>query len=169
MNKPIVSLRAIEPEDLNILYQIENDEELWDVGVTNVPYSRYTLHNYIAQSAGDIYSDRQVRLMIENETREIIGIVDIVNFNPQHLRAEIGIVIQKPWRNKHYATATLDKLVNYAQKVLHLHQLYACIASSNEVSLALFKNCGFQRSAILREWLFDGYQYHDVVLVQKKI
>ena len=76
MNKPIVSLRAIEPEDLNILYQIENDEELWDVGVTNVPYSRYTLHNYIAQSAGDIYSDRQVRLMIENETREIIGIVE---------------------------------------------------------------------------------------------
>ena len=43
-----VSLRAIEPEDLDLLYRIENDRNLWNVGTTNVPYSRYTLHDYIA-------------------------------------------------------------------------------------------------------------------------
>ena len=42
---PAIRLRAIEPEDLDLLYQIENDSSLWDVGTTNVPYSRYTLHD----------------------------------------------------------------------------------------------------------------------------
>ena len=31
-----MKLRAIEPEDLDLLYQIENDQSLWKVGATNV-------------------------------------------------------------------------------------------------------------------------------------
>ena len=41
----IVRLRAMEPEDLDFLYAMENDKEVWDVGCTNVPYSRYVLHD----------------------------------------------------------------------------------------------------------------------------
>ena len=80
-------LRAIEPEDLDLLYQIENDQSLWKVGTTNVPYSRYTLHDYIASSSDDIYADRQVRMIVENDEGETVGIVDLVQFSPEHLRA----------------------------------------------------------------------------------
>ena len=61
---PTVNLRALEPEDLDLLYRIENDDELWAVGVTNVPYSRYLLHDFVSSSSGDIYTDKQVRLII---------------------------------------------------------------------------------------------------------
>ena len=61
-----VRLRALEPEDLELLYHIENDRQLWDVGTTNVPYSRYVLHDYIANASGNIYNDGEVRLIIEN-------------------------------------------------------------------------------------------------------
>ena len=91
---PQIDLRAMEPEDLDLLYKVENDVSLWGVGVTNVPYSRYTLHNYIANAVGDIYTDKQVRLMIENQNHETVGIVDITDFDPRHMRAELGIVIQ---------------------------------------------------------------------------
>lgn len=47
-----IRLRALEPEDLDMLYEIENDRSLWNVGATNVPYSRYTLHDYIAHFQG---------------------------------------------------------------------------------------------------------------------
>ena len=67
---PPVHLRAIEPEDLDLLYRIENDRSLWNVGTSNVPYSRYTLHDYIANASDDIYADRQVRMMVENEAGE---------------------------------------------------------------------------------------------------
>ena len=62
----------MEPEDLDLLYKIENDESLWSVSTTNVPYSRYVLHDYIANSKNDIFADNQVRLIIETDDRKAI-------------------------------------------------------------------------------------------------
>ena len=95
-----VRLRAMEPEDLDMLYHIENDRSLWNISATNVPYSRYALHNYIADAKNDIYIDGQLRMMIENREQEIVGVIDLVNFDPKHQRAEMGIIIMKPFRQK---------------------------------------------------------------------
>ena len=91
---PKVHLRAIEPEDLDLLYRIENDVKLWNVGTTNVPYSRYTLHDYVANASDDIYTDRQVRLMVEDASGAVVGIADIVNFDPGNCRAEVGLIMR---------------------------------------------------------------------------
>ena len=162
-----VALRAIEPEDLDLLYQIENDQSLWQVGTTNVPYSRYTLHDYIATSSDDIYADRQVRLIIENAEHQTVGICDIVRFDPQHLRAEAGIVVMKPYRQQGYALAAMQQLCRYALTVLHLHQLYAVVASHNAAALQLFRKAGFEQGIQLRDWLFDGHNYADAVVLQR--
>ena len=167
MKQTNVTLRAMEPEDLELLYRIENDTTLWNVGATNVPYSRYALHDFIANSSSDIYRDRQVRLMIENAEHETIGIVDVVNFDPQHIRAEIGIVILGAYRNKGYGIRTLSQIEDYARNVLHLHQIYAIIEASNAVSIRLFNSLHYEQSARLRDWLFDGKTFHDALLVQK--
>ena len=162
-----ITLRAIEPEDLDLLYQIENDQQLWHVGATNVPYSRYTLHDYIATSADDIYADRQVRLIIENAEHQTVGICDIVRFEPQHLRAEAGIVIMKPFRQQGYAEAAIGQLANYALTILHLHQLYAVVAAGNKAALKLFRKAGFAHETELHDWLFDGHNYTDAVVMQR--
>lgn len=162
-----VFLRAMEPEDLDLLYRIENDEELWCVGSTNVPYSRYLLHDFIAESKGDIYADRQVRLVVENECHEVVGMADIVNFEPKHLRAEVGIVILQSQRRHGYASSALQCLHDYVGATLHLHQLYAVVAADNEASLSLFRHAGYQASMQLKEWLYDGTSYVDGVVMQK--
>lgn len=59
------------------------------------PYSRYVLHDFIANSTCDIYKDGQVRWAIENEEGEVVGMIDLTNFDPHHSRAETGIVIAK--------------------------------------------------------------------------
>ena len=100
-----VRLRAMEPEDLDMLYHIENDRSLWNISATNVPYSRYALHNYIADAKNDIYIDGQLRMMIENREQEIVGVIDLVNFDPKHQRAEMGIIIMKPFRQKRLCTS----------------------------------------------------------------
>ena len=163
----MIKLRALEPEDLDILYMIENDTGLWNVGTTNVPYSRYTLHEYIARATNDIYTDRQVRLMAENEADEVVGIVDLVNFDPQHQRAELGIVIMNDYRRKGYATAAVEEILHYAQRILHLHQLYAIVDKQNTAAFLLFKKTAFQESATLEQWLFDGQAYRDALLLQR--
>lgn len=161
-----VVLRAMEPEDLDLLYQIENDTKLWNIGLTNVPYSRYVLHDYIATSSGDIYTDKQVRLIIENEERQTIGLVDIMNFNPQNRRAEMGIVVQEAFRQKGYGKDAIQKVMRYAKEVLHLHQLYVVVNSSQKLTIGLFLRMGFKETCQLTDWLYDGEVYHDATLLQ---
>lgn len=161
-----VVLRAMEPEDLDLLYQIENDTKLWNIGLTNVPYSRYVLHDYIATSSGDIYTDKQVRLIIENEEHQTIGLVDIMNFNPQNRRAEMGIVVQEAFRQKGYGKDAIQKVMRYAKEVLHLHQLYVVVNSSQKLTIRLFLRMGFKETCQLKDWLYDGEVYHDATLLQ---
>lgn len=163
---PFVHLRAIEPEDLDSLYAIENDTSLWNVGATSVPYSRYTLYEYIANSKNDIYTDRQVRMMIENDQRQVVGIVDLINYDPKHQRAEVGIVIKNAFRSKGYGQAAIMEIKSYALNILHLHQLYACVNEDNAISKLLFEKCGFVKACELKDWLLDGKAYRKALLMQ---
>ena len=162
-----VNLRAIEPEDLDLLYRIENDTALWNIGTSNVPYSRYLLHDYVAHATADIYTDRQARLMVDNAEEQTVGIADLVNFDPSNRRAEVGLIILNEHRRKGYATSALQQLCDYARRVLHLHQLYAYVDVRNEASLALFRKAGFTAAVRMPDWLCDGDSYHDAWLVQR--
>lgn len=162
-----ILLRALEPEDLDILYRIENNHELWNVGVSNVPYSRFVLRQYLANNSGDIYTDGQVRLMIEDAEGHVVGIADLVNFDPRHQRAEVGIVIAAPYRRQGFAFEALRQLAEYARRVVHLHQLYAIVDSSNSPSMALFTKAGYEKTAEMSDWLFDGHSYRSASLLQK--
>jgi diamine N-acetyltransferase len=164
---PKVRLRAMEPEDLDMLYRIENDTQLWDVGSTNVPYSRYTLHDFIAHSSNDIYADRQVRLIVEDEQGNTVGLVDLINYDPRHNRAEVGIVIVQPARRKGYAQAAMASLHHYASGILHLHQLYVVISVTGADARHLFSNMGYRETAVMSDWLFDGHVYNDAIMMQK--
>lgn len=162
-----IRLRAIEPEDLDLLYRVENDRELWGIGLSNVPYSRYALHDYVANAMNDIYTDGQVRLMVETEDGEVIGIVDIVNFDAKNCRAEVGLVIERKYRCQGYASQVLRLLDEYAVTGLHLHQLYAFVPSDNNPSISLFGKQGYSTSTELPDWLYDGRVYHPALLMQK--
>lgn len=164
-----VTLRAMEPEDLDLLYRIENDDSLWNVGITNVPYSRYILRDFIASSTGDIYKDGQVRLIIENIEHKVVGIVDIVNFDARNCRAEVGIVIESQHRRKGYATEALSLIADYSHNVLHLHQLYAIVCKDNIASIALFSKAGYKLTAEMTDWLYTGKEYVSAQLLQKPL
>ena len=41
-----IKLRALEKEDLDFLYQIENNESFWQVSNTQTPFSKYMLKLY---------------------------------------------------------------------------------------------------------------------------
>ena len=161
-----VMLRAMEPEDLDVLYQIENDRSLWNIGSTNVPYSRYALHNYIADAKNDIYIDGQLRLMIENEAQEAVGVIDLVGFDPKNQRAELGIIIMRRFRQQGYAHAAISKLIDYTRNVLHLRQIYAVVDVGNAVSYHCLSSLGFSDGSILKEWLYCDGEYKDARIMQ---
>jgi diamine N-acetyltransferase len=165
---PNLFLRALEPEDLDFVYSIENDQNMWKVSNTHTPYSRFLVRQYLENAQQDIYEAKQLRLAIcKNNTEEAIGLIDLFDFDPKNNRAGMGIIIQNISNRGHgYGAESLDLLVNYSFKQLNLHQLYANIGTENEPSLKLFSTFGFQICGIKKEWNLIENSYHDEALFQ---
>lgn len=163
-----IDLRALEPSDLDFLYAIENDGDYWEVSSTQTPFSKYILKKYLANAHQDIYEAKQLRLVIENnKTNKTIGLVDLFDFNPQHQRAGIGILVAKEHQNKGYAFQALQIFIEYAFTKLNLHQLYANIPGDNVQSMALFKKLQFHKIGIQKDWVLSDDNFKDVHLYQK--
>ena len=72
-----IYLRALEPEDLEFIYKIENNESVWEVSNTQTPYSRFLIRQYLENAHQDIYEAKQLRLAIcLNDTFEAVGLID---------------------------------------------------------------------------------------------
>lgn len=160
-------LRPLEPEDLELLYQWENDTTLWGYSGATVPYSRYLLKQYIESATSDIYQDRQLRLMIDDrEENTTVGIIDLYDFDPSNARAGVGILIAPTMQQRGYATEALTLLVQYAFTHLQLHQLYAHVAATNLPSNRLFSHIKFTPTATLKQWCKTPQGYVDIVVYQ---
>lgn len=163
----IVSLRSPEPEDLELMYTMENDTTLWSAGNATLPYSRYTLRAYLEQSNQDLITERQARFVIETAEGERAGMIDLADYDPINSRAEVCIGILGSYRGKGIATHALQLLCSYAAGRLHLHQLYAYVPVWNEESIKLFEKCGFTGNVTLKDWIRGKEGYSDVILMQK--
>ena len=163
-----IRLRAIEPEDLELLYEWENSGTYWVISNTVAPFSRFTLKRYIENSHKNIYETGQLRLMIDQiEDNLTIGTIDIFEFDPFHKRAGIGILIaNESYRRKGYASMSLICLINYCFKTLQLHQLYCHILANNRESLELFKKHGFIQTGIKKDWILTDKGYLDEYIFQ---
>jgi diamine N-acetyltransferase len=162
-----LNLRALEPEDLEFLYQIENNESFWEVSHTQTPFSKYLLKQYLENVHLDIYQSKQLRLLIEEKsTKKQIGMIDLFDFNPQHKRAGIGILIHPDFQNKGFASEALFLLINYSFTHLQLHQLFANITSDNNKSLALFNKHNFVKIGVKKEWILSEGKFKDEMLFQ---
>ncbi len=163
-----ITFRALEPIDVDTLYQWENDPDVWHVGNTVAPYSRKLLWEYIDTYEADIFKSRQLRFMIEtNEPKQPIGTIDLFDFDPVNSRCGIGILVIPPFRRMGIAEEGLRLIADYCRLRLSLHQLYCIISSSNQASRRLFESVGFSISGRLRSWLREGGAYGDAYIYQK--
>ncbi len=149
-----IYLRALEPEDLEVLFTIENDESFWHLSDTRTPFSKAALTSYIKAAKSDIFEAKQLRLAIcKNGNQSLLGFVDLFDFDPYHSRAGVGIIIHnKEYRQKGYALESLELVLQYAKTHIGLHQIYANILENNKASLALFEKMGFQLAGKKVDW-----------------
>jgi len=165
-----IKLRALEPTDVEILYHWENDDKIWHLSNTVTPFSRFDLEQYVISSQQDIFTTKQLRLMIDKidkgNQKITIGSIDLFDFDPANKRAGIGILIVKEERRKGYASEVLELLLEYCFKILHLHQVYCNITINNTASLNLFKKHNFKIVGIKKEWLHIKDKWMDEYILQ---
>ena len=228
LQSPTVNLRPLESADLPLMYKLENDTRLWDTTSAVQPLSRGTIGRFINASTGDIYKDRQLRLVIEinhsvledrkqgtakkpqasmpkasqrlssavgkagadterkseseaanlkpqieiegiSQIPTSVGFIDLTNFSPRHQRAEVGICLLPEYQQKRIGTEALRLMEDYAAQMLHIHQLYAYINPTNEISTRLFSSAGYRLVGTLRDWVKTSSGYAPIDIRQKKI
>lgn len=160
-------LRALEPSDIDFLYDLENDETLWEISQTQKPFSRAILQEYLQNATQSIYQSQQLRLAIVSKMEmALVGCVDLYEFDPKNKRAGIGIVLLPEYRKKGLASEALILLIRYAFHYLDLHQLFAEISQDNLPSIQLFKKVGFSYVGTKKDWIYSKGEYKDVGIYQ---
>jgi len=168
LSNHLIKLRAIEAEDLDMLYIWENDTSLWRYGNNIAPFSRKLLLDYIDNYDGDIFKSHQLRFMIVSvDTDTPVGMIDLYDFDPVNRRAGVGIMIDAAQQSRGYARGALSLLCQYCHERIGMHQLYATIAIDNAPSIALFHDCKFKTCGRLRSWQRQGESYVDAYILQR--
>ncbi len=163
-----IFLRAPEPNDAQYIYDCENYTENWHSGKISSPISMATIEQHIENSANDIFTTKQFRfIIVQKGNKKIVGIADIYDYDPLHMRAAVGIIIF-PEENKKqgFASQTLILLKKYCFDFLRLHQIYCEIADNNKASIALFTKANFLKSGTKKNWINTVNGFIDVSYYQ---
>ena len=169
LQKNNISLRAPEPQDLDFLFQMENDQKMWHLSNMLTPFSRFDLEQFIMLSDKDIFATKQARFIIEKMEENVnvqVGAVDLFDFEPQHKRAGVGIMVIEAERKQGIASKAIDLLVDYSFNILGLHQLFCNIEKTNPESIDLFKKKGFEIVGVKKDWNFRNNEWIDEYLLQ---
>ena len=166
-----IHVRALEPEDADLLYEWENDPDVWRVSNVHLPFSKDTLKQFVKNFQYDIYQSKQVRWMIdlvsENHSTPI-GTIDLFDFDAQNRRVGIGILIKEDeHRRKGYASDALEIVIDYCFNILHLNQVHCSVPVYNKASLQLFKKQKFIQTGERKKWLFENGVWIDEIFMQR--
>ena len=163
-----IYLRALESSDLELLYVSENDSSVWRVSNTLTPFSKDILELYLHAAHQDIYTNKQLRLMIcLNHSQTPIGTIDLFEFDPMHLRVGVGVLIFEEFRKNGYAYEAIELIKEYVKNTLLMNQVFCNISSSNSESIKLFEKCGFQLIGVKKQWnQISRNQFEDELMFQ---
>jgi diamine N-acetyltransferase len=163
-----IYLRALEPNDLDFLYELENNTSIWEISGTTAPYSKHVLQKYLDNAHRDIYDVKQLRMCICDSEDRVIGLIDLFDFDPKNRRAGLGLVIREEAdRNKGLGAEAISLMCKYAFAILNVHQIYANVAKDNEASIYLFTKLGFKEIGTKKDWIAYGNTFKDEILFQK--
>ena len=159
-------LRALEPSDLPWLYALENEEELWHLGVSKEPWSKHVLEQYISNQPGNLLRDGQLRMVLEIQG-QLHGAVDLYDYDPFTRKAGIGIALDAESSGKGIAKPVAERLIQYAMGTLGLSMVYAVVPVDNEPSNRLFTSLAFEASGSLKQWLLKDGAHVDATIYQR--
>ena len=155
-----IKLRAVEPEDVDFLLDCESDRRNARWSDYRAPFSRNQLLTYALTYDADPFASGNLRLVIETEDKNRVGILDLYNISDKDSKAYIGICIHSDFRRQKYGISALNELIIYARERLGLNQLVAKVAETNLAGLQLFTTSGFISIATLPSWHRIGSCFH---------
>lgn len=161
----IVTLRAIEKNDLDLLHKWSNDPEIqYVLGGWHAPSSMANMEDWLKRISSD---DRNLRLAIDHPELGLIGMANLVDINWKDKNAFHGMLLgDKEIRGKGIGVDVVFAVMKYAFDELGLNRLDGSIIDYNDASKVLYlKKCGWKVEGVSRQWYWRKNQYWDKLLV----
>jgi RimJ/RimL family protein N-acetyltransferase len=162
----LVTLRAIELNDLTLLNEWANDPVLWDMlGGWHFPYSKHNTENWIKNINNN--DNKNQIFAIDTKEHGLIGTANLVNIDWKNKNAFHGVMLgNKKTHGKGYAQDSVMTVMKYAFEELGLNRLDGDMIEYNRQSINFYqKRCGWEIEGIKKEWFFRKGKFHDKVVV----
>ena len=157
LRKPLIT-------DLNQILDWEND--LITNNHTDFPvfYTPSQVEDYL-NSDHDLLSQNQIRYIIDYNNTPL-GCIDLYDFNLVNSRAGVGIYIDPNFRNKGFASKSIELIKSISTDQYFISSLYADIMVENIASIKVFEKLGFIKTGTKKNWIRKQDSYLDVFFYQ---
>lgn len=161
-----IKLRELSKHDIPELNRWRNDPAVTEQLGANFHYIDQSIdENWFADYQKSRH--QHVRLSIINaETDEYIGNVNLTNIHPINRCAEFSIVIGNPnYWGKGIGTQAGIKMLEHAFQNLNLHRVYLYVLTENQRAIRLYERMGLKSEGISRQAVFKNGRYLDLAVM----
>lgn len=164
-----IYFRTLTSDDVSVMMAWENNPDNWKISSTTKAYSRAQIEEFVGLNQ-DIFIHSQLRLIIcLTDTNEIIGNMDLFDFEPEHKRVGVGILIDEKYRNKGLANESIQLIEEYCKIILDVKNIFCNILTDNTKSIKLFEKNNFKRICLKPNWHQYAGEWFDECMYLKEL
>lgn len=154
-----IKLRPLEREDLRFVHQLDNNANIMRYWFEE-PYEAFVELRDLYDK--HIHDQSERRFVIEYQA-EKVGLVELVEINHVHRRAEFQIIIDPQYQGKGLANKAARLAMDYGFSVLNLYKLYLIVDKENLKAIHIYSKLGFETEGILKHEFFINGSYRDTL------
>ncbi|EXG83685.1 acetyltransferase, ribosomal protein N-acetylase [Clostridium sp. ASBs410] len=159
-----IILRKMRLEDTELYHQWRNDIEVMQstaplLDVYNIKETEeFVTHVILGSHFSKSY------IIVERKSEKPIGVTSLINIDYKNRNAEciIDIGDKEVW-GKGYGTEAMKLIIDFGFLEMNLHRIFLRVFSFNCRAIKLYEKLGFQQEGKLRESIFRGGQWHDII------
>ena len=162
---PRVSLRPLERSDLHFVHVLNNNRSVMGYWFEE-PYESFVELEELYRKHIHDQSERRFiveHASVDDHSHERVGLVELVEIDHLHRRAEFLIMISPDFQSRGFAKAATRSAINYAFRVLNLYKLYLLVDIDNAAAIKVYEGAGFKREGILVDEFFSDGRYRSVI------
>jgi len=158
-SSPHVRLRPLERDDLAFVHRLNNNASVMRYWFEE-PYEAFVELQDLYDK--HIHDQSERRFIVESEQTPR-GLVELVEIDHIHRRAEFQIIIDPAHQGQGYAVESAKMAMDYAFSVLNLYKLYLIVDKENDIAIHIYTKLGYEVEAELKNEFFVNGEYRSVV------
>lgn len=101
------------------------------------------------------------------DTGKVVGAIHLFSIQPQHKKAEIGMVLSGDYWNRGLASEALDRVLRFVFEDVGLNRIEAYCLVENRAGERAMERVGMKREGVLRKYLYQKGAFRDFIVYAK--